>query len=382
MSGMGWAPGTQVGDYEILGTIGNGGMGEVYKVRHVISDRVEALKVLLSGTAEKAISDRFVREIRVLAKLSHPHIAALHTAFQHQDQLVMVMEYVEGMSLGERQRRGLTLEQSVEFIRQVLSALEYAHASGVVHRDIKPSNVMIGRNEKAKLLDFGLALNAPDPRITSPRALVGSVLYISPEQISGGEADVRSDIYAVGVTLYELITGHLPIRGNTFAEILSNHLKLMPESPNKLNPSVPRNLAAVTMRALEKDPSKRYQSATEFLVELNGMRGALPHDAAVTVEDIFATLDSLPRMDVEKSPSPRPSGSSLKDVKPAVLDEISSHLATYIGPIAKVIVKRASSSSNNLRELCDQVAREIDSEKSRKSFLLSVQKHITASGQF
>jgi len=168
ITAMGWGAGTQVGDYEIIGPIGNGGMGEVYKVRHVISDRIEALKILLSGTADKALSDRFVREIRVLARLSHPHIAALHTAFQHQDRLVMVMEYVEGKSLSDRQRHGLTLEQSVEFVRQVLSALEYAHANGVIHRDIKPSNIMIGRNEKAKLLDFGLALNTPDPRSIAP----------------------------------------------------------------------------------------------------------------------------------------------------------------------------------------------------------------------
>jgi serine/threonine protein kinase len=379
---MGWEAGTYVGDYEIIGPIGNGGMGEVYKVRHVISDRVEALKILLAGATDKGVTDRFIREIRVLARLSHPHIARLHTAFQHEDRLVMVMEFVEGMSLCERQRRGLTMEQSLEYIRQVLSALEYAHTCGVIHRDIKPSNVMIGGDNKAKLLDFGLALNAPDPRITSPRALVGSVLYISPEQISGGEVDARSDLYAIGVTLYELITGRLPINGDSFAEILSSHLRIVPQSPHKINSGIPKSVANVTMRALEKDPNRRYQSASEFLADLSGISGPFPRDVEVTVDDLFATMES-PRPQFE---SPRPSGSrssgAKKDFGPTVLEDISLQLATYIGPIAKVIVKRASSSSNNLRELCDQVSKEIDSEPCRKKFLQSVGKHIRASGEF
>jgi serine/threonine-protein kinase len=379
---MGWGAATQVGDYEIIGPIGNGGMGEVYKVRHVISDRVEALKILLDGTSDKAVTDRFIREIRVLARLSHPHIARLHTAFQHQDRLVMVMEFVEGMSLSERQRRGLTVEQSLEFTRQVLSALEYAHACGVIHRDIKPSNVMIGRDEKAKLLDFGLALNAPDPRITSSRALVGSVLYISPEQINGREVDARSDLYAVGVTLYELLTGRLPINGDNFAEILSGHLRVVPESPHKLNAGIPKNLADVTMRALEKAPSRRYQTATDFLADLNGISGPLLRDVEVTVDDVFARVDLRPKSETPKPSNSRASGSRSNDFGPAVLEDISAQLATYIGPIAKVIVKRASSGSNNLRELCDQVAKEIDSEPSRKKFLQSVGKHIRSSGEF
>jgi eukaryotic-like serine/threonine-protein kinase len=379
---MGWGAATQVGDYEIIGPIGNGGMGEVYKVRHVISDRVEALKILLDGTTDKGITDRFIREIRVLARLSHPHIARLHTAFQHQDRLVMVMEFVEGMSLSERQRRGLTMGQSLEFIRQILSALEYAHTCGVIHRDIKPSNVMIGGDEKAKLLDFGLALNAPDPRITSSRALVGSVLYISPEQINGGEVDARSDLYALGVTLYELITGRLPINGDSFAEILSSHLRIIPESPHKLNAGIPKNLADVTMRALEKDPNRRYQSATDFLADLKGVSGPFLRDVGVTVDDVFARMDSRPKFETPRPSSSRSSSSRSKDFGLAVLDDISMQLATYIGPIAKVIVKRASSSSNNLRELCDQVAKEIDSEPCRKKFLQSVGKHLRASGEF
>ena len=224
---MAWGAGTQVGAYEIVGTLGNGGMGEVYKVRHSISQRTEAMKVLLSGAAKRPeVTDRFVREIRVLANLNHPNIAALHTAFHHEDQLIMVMEYVEGMNLSERLARGMTLKDSVGFIRQALTALAFAHSKGVIHRDIKPSNIMIDAAGQVKLLDFGLALiSSPDPRLTSSGSLIGSVHYISPEQIRGDSPDARSDLYSMGVTLFEVITGRLPIQGQSFPEIITGHLQ-------------------------------------------------------------------------------------------------------------------------------------------------------------
>src|SRR6201985_3289769 len=216
---MAWTPGTRVGDYEIVGTLGYGGMGEVYRVRHTISDRMEAMKLLRaasgsgrqsSGLQAQEMIDRFVREIRLLATLHHPNIATLHTAFRHEQELVMIMECVEGEDLGRRLAAGLTLEESLRYTRQVLEALRYAHARGTFHRDIKPSNIMITPQGEVKLLDFGLALGgalgAPDQRLTTTGALVGSMHYIAPEHISGEPHDARSDIYAVGVTRYEMIT--------------------------------------------------------------------------------------------------------------------------------------------------------------------------------
>ena len=180
---MAWTPGTRVGDYEIVGTLGYGGMGDVYRVRHTISDRFEAMKLLRaapgSGLQVQEMMDRFVREIRLLATLHHPNIAALHTAFRHEQELVMVMECVEGEDLGRRLPAGLTLEESLRYTRQVLEALRYAHGRGIVHRDIKPSNIMITPQGEVKLLDFGLALGglalgAPEQRLTTTGALVGS----------------------------------------------------------------------------------------------------------------------------------------------------------------------------------------------------------------
>ena len=371
-----------MGDYEVIGTLGHGGMGEVYKVRHVISDRVEAMKVLLSGSTQGGeLANRFLREIRVLAKLSHPHIAGLHTAFQHNDRLMMIMEYVEGRTLTDAMRRGLTLDQSVELTRQVLSALQYAHNHGVIHRDIKPSNVMVNLEGTAKLLDFGLALaSTPDARLTSPNSLMGSVHYISPEHIRGTEVDARSDIYALGVVLYELTTGKLPIEGKGVPEIIHGHLTVTPRSPKELNPAIPQVLEDAILQALKKDPAERQQSAAIFLAQLQGLSG-ISRDMDETLHgSMVRTHAAVVRTNTPPSGS-QTGNSSGKSFGTAVLDDISLQLATYIGPIAKVVVKRASSGSNNLRELCDKVALEIDSEKNRNNFLVSVRKHLRASGE-
>ena len=374
---MAWGPGTKIGSYEIVAPIGNGGMGEVYKVRHAISQRIEAMKVLLSGAARRPeVTDRFVREIRVLANLNHTNIAALHTAFHHEDQLIMVMEYVEGRNLSESLARGLTMNDAVQYVRQALTALAYAHSQGVIHRDIKPSNIMINGAGQVKLLDFGLALmNSPDPRLTSSGSLLGSVHYISPEQIRGEPLDARSDLYAMGVTLFESITGKLPIQGQSFSEIINGHLQVMPPAPSRLNPSVPEELSAITLRALAKLPADRYQNAGEFLAALDAVRVEPGMNFAVTMETSYV------RAATPFTPNPQGGSATGKSYDPAVLSDITAQLANYVGPIAKVIVKRASSSSNNLRELCDKLSREIDSEKNRQSFLVGVRKHLHASGE-
>ncbi|ABF43235.1 serine/threonine protein kinase [Candidatus Koribacter versatilis Ellin345] len=378
---MGWVAGTQIGAYEIVGPIGNGGMGEVYKVRHTISQRTEAMKVLLSGAARRPeVTDRFVREIRVLANLNHPNIAALHTAFHHEDQLIMVMEFIEGKNLSEMLSTGMVLRDSVAYIRQAVTALAYAHSQGVIHRDIKPSNIMINSAGQVKLLDFGLALmSTPDPRLTSSGSLLGSVHYISPEQIRGETMDARSDLYAVGVTLFEVITGRLPIQGHSFSEIINGHLQVIPPSPAVLNACIPANLAAITLKALAKNPSERFQNASEFLQALDTVQIESGLHFAVTMETPFVS-SAVAAAAASNTPNPSVSQpSQVKGYDPAVINEITSQLANYVGPIAKVIVKRASSSSNNLRELCDKVAREIDSENQRKNFLQSVRKHLGSS---
>ena len=377
-----WAAGTQIGSYEIVGLLGHGGMGKVFRVRHLITNRVEAMKILLaaSGT-DNELRERFNREIRVLATLNHPNIAGLHTAFYHDDQLVMVMEYVEGTDLGHQLNSGITMEQAVDFTCQILSALEYSHALGVVHRDIKPSNIMVSPSCRIKLLDFGLALAGPDTRLTSAGGVVGSMHYISPEQISGEPADARSDLYAVGVTLYEMITGRLPIEGANYAQIIANHLQHNPAPPDVVDPQVPEALSAAVMRALAKDKRNRWQSASDFRVALDALHLSDSSRLLVTRTITDARPFANPAAD-PASPSDSPAAIRAAVHQPEVLNEIALRLASHVGPIAGILVKRASSNAHDLRELCDLVAKEIESPEARKKFLDSIQGQLRASGHF
>ncbi len=376
---MAWTAGTRIGDYEIAGTLGYGGMGEVYRVRHTISDRIEAMKLLRagpsSGSQAQEMMDRFVREIRLLATLDHPNIAKLHTAFRHEQELVMVMECVEGEDLGRRLPKGLTLEESLRYTRQVLEALRYAHGRGIVHRDIKPSNIMITPHGEVKLLDFGLALGGlalagPDQRLTTTGALVGSMHYIAPEHISGEPHDARSDIYAVGVTLYEMITGRLPFEGTTHVQVIAAHLQHAPKSPSQINAQIPAGLSATVMKALAKSPRERWQTADVFLAALDedGLRATPAGD----VSQVRVAQS------VRSGAGSQPPGSSHR---PESLSEITRQLAEHVGPIAGVLVRRASSSTTNLREMCDALAQEIASPAARQKFLSAVHSHLRISGQ-
>jgi eukaryotic-like serine/threonine-protein kinase len=367
---MAWTAGTRVGPYEIVDVLGDGGMGKVFRVRHLISDRVEAMKVLLSATsANQEMLGRFTREIRVLAGLNHPNIAALYTAFHHNDQMVMIMEYVEGMDLRRQMLEGITLDEAVLYTRQILMALNYAHSRNVIHRDIKPSNIMVTPDGRIKLLDFGLALAMPDPRLTMTGALLGSMHYIAPEQISGEESDVRSDMYGVGVTLYEMATGRLPFEGASYPQVIAAHLRNQVASPSGINPQIPPEFSAVVMKALEKDRGQRWQTAREFLTALE--RSELGQAAQMRVSTLHLGDGSA-----LSGPSAR------EQFAPEQLSLIALKLANYVGPIANILVKRASTSSQDLKTLVEQVAGEIESEEGRRMFLASVQGQLRGSGFF
>jgi eukaryotic-like serine/threonine-protein kinase len=372
LKAMAWLPGTRVGSYEIVDVLGDGGMGKVFRVRHLISDRMEAMKVLLAASsANQEMLDRFTREIRVLAALNHPNVAVLHTAFHHEEQLVMIMEYVEGMNLKHALAAGITLDQAVAYTRQVLMALEYAHSRGVIHRDVKPSNIMVTPTGQIKVLDFGLALAVPDARLTMTGALVGSMHYIAPEQISGEVQDARSDLYAVGVTLYEMITGKLPIEGTTYVQVIGGLLKYDPVSPSRINPLIPPEFSAVVMKALAKEKRERWQTASEFLAALDAAQlGQASHILVRT------TGHSTP-MSPGAAEGVVAEGSKYE---PQQLSEITLKLAHYVGPIASVLVKRASSSTNNLQALVEQVAQEIELPDARQRFLTSVGGRFRKSG--
>ncbi len=185
--------GQRVGDYEVIAPLGAGGMGRVYKVRNVISNRDEAMKILLPDfAADPDLAARFMAEIRTLAGLDHPGIAQLRTAFQYNNQFVMVMEFVEGTTLEKLASQvRIPLDHILDYSMQVLAALSYAHGKGVTHRDIKPANIMITTHGVIKLMDFGIAKSTGDMQLTRPGSTMGSVYYMSPEQVRGGTVDGR-----------------------------------------------------------------------------------------------------------------------------------------------------------------------------------------------
>jgi len=277
--------GQRVGDYEVLALLGSGGMGRVYKVRSVISNREEAMKILLPDFAsEPELAARFMAEIRTLAGLDHPNITQLRTAFQIQNQFVMVMEYVEGTTLDKLSAQ-LPLEQVIDYSTQVLAALSYAHTKGVTHRDIKPANIMITTHGVVKLMDFGIAKSTTDLNLTRPGTTMGSIYYMSPEQVRGGTVDGRTDIYSFGVTLYEMLTGRKPFEAETSYSVLNAQLNEAPAPPAQWNPALSPALNDIVLRAMAKDPAARFQTAEEFRNALKALResraGEAPPAAAV-----------------------------------------------------------------------------------------------------
>ena len=264
----------RIGDYEVLAPLGSGGMGRVYKVRNVISNREEAMKVLLPDFAsDPDLAARFMAEIRTLAGLEHPGIAQLRTAFQYQNQFVMVMEFVEGTTLDRLAAQiRIPLDRILDLFTQVLAALSYAHSRGVTHRDIKPANIMITSHGLVKLMDFGIAKSTNDMQLTRPGTTMGSVYYMSPEQVRGGTIDARSDVYSLGVTLYEMLTGRKPFQADTSYSVLNAQLNDPPTPPIEVNPAIPAELNAIVLRAMAKLPEERFQSADEFRAALKAVR--------------------------------------------------------------------------------------------------------------
>ncbi|MCS7025559.1 MAG: protein kinase [Bryobacteraceae bacterium] len=278
--------GDRVADYEVVQILGEGGMGRVYKVRNLISDRVEAMKVLLPDLqSDPALVDRFLREIKVQAALSHPNIASLHTALRHDNQLLMLMEFVEGQSLDkELDRRGrLPVAEACAYVEQVLRALSYAHGRGVIHRDLKPANIVLTPEGQIKLMDFGIAKLQSEKRLTQTGTTIGSLYYMSPEQINGREPDTRSDIYSLGITLYEMVTGKRPFEGPSDYSIMAGHLQLAPQAPIEIVPNVPPLLNEVILMALAKDPQQRFQSAEAFRTAILNVQKAMQPLASSSV---------------------------------------------------------------------------------------------------
>ena len=263
------------GRYELLELIGVGGMADIYRARDIQENRIVAVKILKT---EFAGSDEFLRRFRneskAIALLSHPNIVKIYdVGFSDKVQFI-VMEYVDGITLTDyiEQQGVLKWRDAVHFTVQVLRALQHAHDRGIVHRDVKSSNIMLLRDGTIKVMDFGIARFNRENNKTMSEKTIGSVHYISPEQARGDITDERSDIYSVGVALYEMLTGKKPFDGDTPVAIALKHMQSVPQKPTELNSTIPEGLEQIVMRAMQKDPNARYQTAGEMITDLEEFR--------------------------------------------------------------------------------------------------------------
>lgn len=278
------------GKYRIDGFLKRGGMGAVYRGTHLMLNKPVAIKLIKPElVSSNEVVQRFLREARAAAHLSHPNIVTVHDLGQTSDgMLYIVMELVPGASLKEAiQAEGAwEPKRVVRLVKAIASALGVAHRNNVVHRDLKPQNIMVTRdsdgNEIPKLLDFGIAktLEPTSPALTSTGMVLGTPHYMSTEQAKGAPADRRSDLYALGVILYEMLVGSVPFDDTSIPQILIKHLTEMPRPPSSVNPGIPMELEAIVLRLLEKDPDRRYQSAEELIEALDGVQDTAVEIAA------------------------------------------------------------------------------------------------------
>ena len=295
--------GQTISHYRILSRLGEGGMGVVYVAEDTLLGRRVALKLPLAA-GENGYRARFLREARAVSALVHPRVAAVYDCGETADgQSFIVMELVEGRTLGELLHAGeLTLARAVEIVIDVADALSEAHRRGIVHRDIKPSNVMVNDRGEVKVLDFGLAkqleeaglASGPDAQTivsthTRSDVVIGTPMYLSPEQARGARVDRRSDIFALGSLLYECVAGRPAFAGANVIEIGGQVLHVNPPPPSRYNPRVPAELDRAVLKALAKKPEERYQTAEEFIADLESARAALPHADTARTKRLSAT---------------------------------------------------------------------------------------------
>ncbi len=277
--------GVTLGNYKILAPLGQGGMARVYRARQENLDREVAVKVLPPWFAtDRNFVERFQLEAKLVARLSHPNIVTIHDASEQKGHLYIVMQLVDGGTLKHRldqlQEQGKTMDivEAKRIFTQLASALNYAHEHGIIHRDIKPVNVLMDRSGRPILSDFGIAkvLESTKEQLTRPGAGVGTPEYMSPEQCQGGPIDARADIYALGVMLFEALTGRTPFQGDNYPALAHSHIYQPPPRPRMLNPAIDPAVEAVMLTALMKRPSERYPQASDMAAALERAVNSMP----------------------------------------------------------------------------------------------------------
>jgi serine/threonine-protein kinase len=295
----------QIGRYKILGELGRGAMGIVYRAQDPALDRVVALKTIILAEDRAGRSEyhkRFFQEAKAAGKLTHPHIVTTYDFGEEDGLAYLAMELLEGTELRKRMTDGdITPAEAVDIARQIADGLGFAHERGVVHRDIKPANIMLLARGQVKIMDFGIARMRVADIKTSTGIVLGTPKYMSPEQIEGGPVDHRSDIFSLGIVLYEMLTGARLFSGEDAPQIMHNVTQLEHEPPTRVNPALPAMLDFVVARALKKNPAVRYQDTYELaadlatcLAELRGRETAA--EQAKSAKDLTRTV----KMDVNE----------------------------------------------------------------------------------
>src|SRR5215213_6993773 len=272
--------GTRLNQYELAEIIRRGGMSTVYKAYQDSLDRFVAVKVLFTNR-DPQFAARFKREARAIAALQHHNFLPVYDYGEQEGMLFLVLQYIEaGTTLGDMLGKPMGSPTALRLTSHVLDALDYAHKRGVIHRDIKPANVLMPSPNWPMLADFGIAklMNDNQQRLTLANQIIGTAAYMAPEQATGRPIDARTDLYAAGVVLYELVTGRVPFDSDTPMAVLTKHVYEVPPPARTLNPDLPVAVEQVLQKALQKDPSARYQTAAEMAAELSRVASDLDHD--------------------------------------------------------------------------------------------------------
>ncbi len=303
--------GKYVGDYQITQLLGEGGMGVVYKAIHPTLGQVVAIKMLHPNLVKaEAIKQRFLREAQAMARLRHPNILQLFNFVENNEGCFIVMEFVEGRTFESLlEEQGLIPPQrAIELFQPVLSAMSYAHAQGIIHRDIKPSNLMLLNGSNiVKVMDFGTAKMAGGPQLTAAGMTLGTVVYMSPEQLMGRDLSPQADIYSLGVTMYEMTTGRLPFYHDNEMQLMKMIMKEPPPPPSAIYPGMPKSLERVILKAIEKDLSRRYKVVDEFARDLEGVLAEISGAAAAPAAAgaTGSTSGSIPKPPLAAHPAPQ-----------------------------------------------------------------------------
>ncbi|MCX6143686.1 MAG: protein kinase [Ignavibacteriales bacterium] len=365
--------GQKISHYKILEKLGEGGMGVVYKAHDLKLDRIVALKFLPHHlTSNEAEQARFLQEARAASALNHPNICAIYSIGEEGEMQFIEMEFVDGVTLREKTEGGkLQIAGCVGYAVQIGEALQEAHSKGIVHRDVKMDNIMVNAKDQVKVMDFGLAKLKGSLKLTKTSSTVGTLAYMAPEQIEGGEVDARSDIFSFGVVLYEMLTGHLPFRGEHEAAMVYSIVNEEPEPIEKYRTDLSPVLVNLIQRALEKNPGDRYQSMSDMVIELKRLlkKTSKVVRSASQVTHRVGELEGTPTTGEAVSPAESGSGksSSIFRNKLVIIGAAIVAVIIVVGALYEFVLKKESTSPRTFSVQSMKVTRLTSNGKARQA---------------